>query len=119
MKVHINAVKAVNVAVLGEFGRHPLHLLNRIKMMKYWCELTVMEETMCPKVSHKYKNALWACNAGKWNRVTYIKETVFKYGFGYLWTYLNNEYFIALSKNGLKNCVIVTNFKYTPNLKHY
>jgi hypothetical protein len=44
-----------SVAVLGELGRRPMFVHNLVKMVKYWCKLTVMNTSRYNTLDHVIK----------------------------------------------------------------
>jgi hypothetical protein len=80
LKVHSTTT---SVAVLGELGRRPMCVHYLLKMVTYWCKLTVMNNARYPRSCYKMLYEL--DNVGKTNWATHVNETLFKYGFGYAW----------------------------------
>ena len=67
-------------AVLGEVGRYPIFITTYTKCIKYWIKLIEMENGCLAKSS--YLMLLTQCENCRENWVSYVKDILFRYGFG-------------------------------------
>ena len=74
-----------DIAALGECGRFPLFVYYHAHAIKYWVKLMLMSDTRLPKQCYKMLVQLDEAGRTKFNWVTMIKNSLFKYGFGYAW----------------------------------
>ena len=72
-----------NCVVLGECGRLTLYTVYVSKCIKYWCKLLQMPNDRLPRNSYDMIKNL--DNIGRRTWATYVKEILFRYGFGYVW----------------------------------
>ena len=90
-KVHLFALKKFlgvhmrtpNDLVYGETGRYPIYLNSCIRCTNYWLKIVRMEENRLPYKAYKMLSVLDARGKKTW--VSGIRETLYKYGFGYVW----------------------------------
>ena len=87
-----------NIAVLGECKRFPLFIVYYMKCIKYWLKLVSMEASGLMK--SYYHMSLQMCDAGKINWVFFVKNMLYKYGFGF--AFLNQG---VGDKNNLSHCL--------------
>ena len=60
-KIHLDFLKSIlklkkstlNVMVYGEFGRYPLEIMIKIRMVKYWCKLLNGKNTKISCIMYK------------------------------------------------------------------
>ena len=71
-----------NVSVLGECGRFPLFIIYYTKCIKYSFKLVSMEAPELTKSC--YNMSLQMCDAGKINWIFFVKNMLYKYGFGFV-----------------------------------
>ena len=72
--------------VLGECGRIPLQITYMTKAVKYWCKLISSFDNHNNSLqSQCYNMMLSHDEVGRVNWVTYIKNILFKFGFGFVW----------------------------------
>ena len=69
--------------VLGECGRLPLYYEYITRFIKYWCKMLHMNRNRYPKQTYIMLYQL--DNAGRNTWASYVRETLFKYGFGFIW----------------------------------
>ena len=72
-----------NIVVYGETGRYPLSVIYLVKCVKYWLKLVEMDNNRYPKACYKMLYNLDENNRQTW--VSFVKETLYKYGFMYAW----------------------------------
>ena len=112
-----------NVAVLGECGQFPLFVTYYSKCVKYYLKLVSMEPGELPKSA--YNMALVLCEAGKNNWVSYVKNLLFRYGFGFAFENQgvgNQKQFLCMFKQRLKDNYVqewYSSTNETSKLKHY
>ena len=71
-----------NDLVCGETGRYPIYLNSYIRCTNYWLKIVRMEEHRLPYKAYK-RSVLYARGKKTW--VSGIRETLYKYGFSYVW----------------------------------
>ena len=76
--------QTVNTAVIGECGRYPLYVTSVSICIKYWVKLIHMDYSRMAK--HAYIMLYNLDCANKRNWATDVKQILFSYGFGYVWT---------------------------------
>ena len=95
-----------NSVILGECGRLPLCSIYLVKCIKYWCNLLYMPNTRYPKNCYKMLYSLDCFGRRNW--AAYIKEILFRHGFGYAWIAQevgNVNSFIYIFKQRIKDCL--------------
>lgn len=99
------SVKTPNALVYGETGRHPLFINIYTKCMKYWINIVNMSDNRLPKKAYKMLYHLHC--RGKINWASSVCNTLYKYGFGYIWenqSVCNSKRFLVEFKNRLIDC---------------
>ena len=97
--------KTNNSAVLGECGRKPLYFYSCNKCIKYWCKLLHMDVSRLPKSVYLMLKNLDSSGYITW--VTYVKEILYKYGFGIVYVQQDIgdiDNFMNLFKQRLSDC---------------
>jgi hypothetical protein len=114
-KVHLYALKRLlnvsiftpNTLVYGETGRYPLYVTAYSRCIKYWLDILDMQDDRLPLKA--YKMLLRLHNKNKSNWVSKISETLYQYGFGYVWEnqgVRNKKAFIKAFKQRLIDCYL-------------
>ena len=80
LNVHL---RVPNKLVYGELGRFPLYINSAIRCFKYWMKLLKLDEARLPRQAYIMLKNL--DEKGKVCWATYVKETLFKLGFGIVW----------------------------------
>lgn len=90
-KVHTLAIKRFlnvplkvsNKLVYGEVGRYPLYINSAVRCIKYWLKLLKLDISRIPRQAYVMLKNL--DEQGKTCWATYVKNTLFSLGFGYVW----------------------------------
>jgi hypothetical protein len=93
-----------NAAVLGETGRHPLHIIYITRCIKYWLRLLSMDTQRYPRACYDMLVTLDNCGRSSW--VTKVRQILFAYGFGYTWisqSVGNSQLFVYEFKQRLRD----------------
>jgi hypothetical protein len=80
LNVHL---RVPNKFVYGELGRYPLYINSAVRCIRYWLKLLKMDMSRLPKQAYAMLKSL--DDRGKTCWVTYVKNTLFSLGFGYVW----------------------------------
>ena len=72
-----------NNMIYGDTVRYPLYINAYVRAVRYWLKITKMNEKRLPYKA--YLMLLHLDEQGKNNRVTKIRTTLFRFGFGYVW----------------------------------
>lgn len=76
-------LRVPNKHVYGELGRYPLYVNSSVRCFKYWFKLLKMDRSRIPKQAYiMLKNI---DEKGKTCWVTYVKNTLFRLGYGIVW----------------------------------
>ena len=70
-------------ALLGECGRHKLNVVCYLKCIRYWLKL--INASNDSLLNSCYKMLYNLNNAGRQNWASYIRNILYKFGFGYIW----------------------------------
>jgi hypothetical protein len=89
-KVHTLAIKRFlnvplkvsNKLVYGEVGRYPLYINSAVRCIKYWLKLLKLDISRIPRQAYVMLKNL--DEQGKTCWATYVKNTLFSLGFGYV-----------------------------------
>lgn len=112
-KVHTFALKKLlnvsprtpNDMAYGETGRYPLYICSFTACIKYWLRLTKMDNSRLPRKA--YNMLLSLHNSGKSCWVSQIHNTLYRFGFGFIWEnqgVQDSASFIRLFKQRLIDC---------------
>ena len=71
-----------NVAVYGELGRFPLHIIYMVNLIKYWLKITQMPMSRYPKSCYIMLYKL--DEGGRTTWATYVKMLLNNYGFSHV-----------------------------------
>jgi hypothetical protein len=99
------SIKAPNTLVYYETGRFPLYIQTYSKSIKYWLLVIRMEENRIPLKAYKMLYELHCKNKRNW--ASCICNTLYKYGFGYVWENQgveNINMFMKVFKQRLIDC---------------
>lgn len=76
-------LKVSNKLVYGEVGRYPLYINSAVRCIKYWLKLLKLDISRIPRQAYLMLKNL--DERGKICWATYVKNTLFCMGFGYVW----------------------------------
>ena len=94
-----------NSAVLGECGRNPLFVKYSCRCIKYWCKILIMEDNRLPRATYLMLKQL--DENGKTTWVSYVKNLLFKFGFGFVFLSQeigNIDLFMVNFKERISDC---------------
>ena len=75
--------KTCNIAIYGETGRYPLHVIYKVKCIKYWLKLSEMENCRYTKACYDMQYNL--CENGRQTWASCIKKMLCESGFMIVW----------------------------------
>jgi hypothetical protein len=96
-----------NAAALGECGRFPISALCKIRVVKYWLRVLLMDEGRLPKATYNMMKDLDASGRTTW--ASHIRSLLNMYGFSYAWENQNNlvpELLLSEFSQRVKDCSI-------------
>ena len=70
-----------SMAILAKVGRYPIGVRHKIRIIKYWCRLTRVEETKIIKQVYSLLRYLSELGFNTW--VSHVKEILVQYNMGY------------------------------------
>ena len=96
-RIHLDFLKSIlklkkctpNVMVYGEFGRFPLEIMVKSRMIKYWCKLISGKSTKISCIIYKLLYYMYRTDiySSKW--ILKVKNIIQETGLNYIW--LNND----------------------------
>ena len=96
-KIHLDFLKSIlklkkstpNIMVYGEYGRYPLEIMVKMRMIKYWCKLLSGKNTKISCIMYKLLYYMYKKDIYKSKWISKIENSVQEAGLNYAW--LNNE----------------------------
>lgn len=99
------STKTPNTMIYGELGRYPLFVNTFIQAVKYWLKILEMPSERLPKAAYDTLKSM--DERGKKTWATSIRDILFRYGFGYVWTFQgvgNKSRFMREFRERLVDC---------------